>query len=247
MATFIRPFSSSSFDAWASQVNNMRSKKNYETTWVAKRTASQVKLTMYDIENYTKRIMTTQPFLNSLLFTTQLKMLKMKQIWTLFCSSTLFLNVQCNQYFKNEQFKNYSRIFKDAGKYSRTTTCCSRINNITSFDSYFKNSSWRSRTSGNLKYIYLYITQHQGRIQPVRLGGPISKIFGSEVSLRIHYCKRDEVYLTTLLWQNNGLQNGLTSWMLYSELYKFMVNEVTFVGFRGGGRSPKSSPSIRPC
>jgi len=32
--------------------------------------------------------MTTQPFLNSLLFTTQLKMLKMIQISTLFCSFT---------------------------------------------------------------------------------------------------------------------------------------------------------------
>jgi len=35
--------------------------------------------------------MTTQPFLNSLLFTTQLKMTKMKQICTLFCSFTLFI------------------------------------------------------------------------------------------------------------------------------------------------------------
>jgi len=35
--------------------------------------------------------MTTQPFLNSVLFTTQLKMLKLKQIYTLFCSFTLFV------------------------------------------------------------------------------------------------------------------------------------------------------------
>jgi len=35
--------------------------------------------------------MTTQAFLNSLLFATQLKMLKMKQICTLFCSFTLFI------------------------------------------------------------------------------------------------------------------------------------------------------------
>jgi len=42
---------------------------------------------MYEIEDYTKRIMTTQPFLNSLLFTIELKM---KQIYTLFCSFTLF-------------------------------------------------------------------------------------------------------------------------------------------------------------
>jgi len=36
-------------------------------------------------------------------------------------------NVQCNQHFKNEQFKNYSKIFKDAEKYSRPTRCFSRI------------------------------------------------------------------------------------------------------------------------
>ena len=32
-------------------------------------------------------------------------------------------------------------------------------------------------------------------------GGAISVIFGSQVSLRAHYCKRDEVYFTTLLWK----------------------------------------------
>jgi len=39
----------------------------------------------------------------------------------------------------------------------------------------------------------------QGRIQPGSLGGTISVIFGSQISLRVHYCKRDEVYFTTLL------------------------------------------------
>jgi len=39
--------------------------------------------------------------------------------------------------------------------------------------------------------------------------GAISVLFGSQVSLRVHVCKRDEVYLTTLLWQNNWGQNGL--------------------------------------
>jgi len=34
-------------------------------------------------------------------------------------------------------------------------------------------------------------------------------------------------------------QNDLISRMLFSELYKIMVNKVTFVGFRGG-RSPPS-------
>jgi len=43
-----------------------------------------------------------------------------------------------------------SRIFKDARRYSRTRPF-SRIKDITSFDSKFKDNSWRSRTSGNLK------------------------------------------------------------------------------------------------
>jgi len=46
--------------------------------------------------------------------------------------------------------KNYSRIFKDAGKYSRTTRCFSRIKDKTGFDSKFTDNSWRSRTFGNL-------------------------------------------------------------------------------------------------
>jgi len=75
----------------------------------------------------------------------------------------------------------------------------------------------------------------QGRIQPVRLGGrAISDIFASQVSSRLRYrFKRDEANFTTLLWQNNGRYNDLTSQMLFSELYKSMVNKVTFVGFRG--------------
>jgi len=78
-------------------------------------------------------------------------------------------------------------------------------------------------------------------IHPVRLaGGAISAVSGSQVSLWVRYCKcrRDEIYFTTLVWQNSGRQNGLKSRMLFSELYKIMVNKVTFVGFRG--RSPPS-------
>ena len=52
------------------------------------------------------------------------------------------------------------------------------------------------------------IRSMRGRIQPARLGGAISVIFGSQVWLRVHYYKRDEVYCTTLLWQHNGRQNG---------------------------------------
>jgi len=66
----------------------------------------------------------------------------------------------------------------------------------------------------------------QGRIKPVSLWEAISVIFGIQVSLRVHYCKRDEVYFTTLLWQNNGRQNGLISRTLFSKLYKIMVKRV---------------------
>ena len=62
-------------------------------------------------------------------------------------------------------------------------------------------------------------------------GGVILVIFGSQVSLRARYCKRDEVYVPALLRQNNGRQNGLISRMLLSELYKIMVKKVDFVRF----------------
>ena len=72
--------------------------------------------------------------------------------------------------------------------------------------------------------------------------GAISVIFGTQVSLWVHYCKRDKVNFTTLLWQNNGRQNGLIPRMIFSELYKIMTNKVILLGFRGGG-----APSwIRP-
>ena len=55
----------------------------------------------------------------------------------------------------------------------------------------------------------------------------------THVSLLCHYCKGDEVYITTLLWQNNGRQNGLKLWMLFSELYKFMMNKLLSLVLRG--------------
>jgi len=42
----------------------------------------------------------------------------------------------------------------------------------------------------------------QGRIQPVSLVGAILVISGSQVSWRLRYCKRDEVYFRKLLLQN---------------------------------------------
>jgi len=58
----------------------------------------------------------------------------------------------------------------------------------------------------------------------------ISAAFGSQVSQRLRYCKRYEVYFTfhNTAWQNKGRQNGLISRMLLSELYKIMVNIATF-------------------
>jgi len=88
-----------------------------------------------------------------------------------------------------------------------------------------------------------FIDPLQGQIQPVMLREEIPVIFGSQVSLRVRYCERDKVYFTTLLSLNNGKQNDLISRTLFSELWKIMVNKVTFVDFRGGaiGQSPQSS------
>jgi len=54
---------------------------------------------------------------------------------------------------------------------------------------------WRLRVAYNI----ILDIELQDRILPVRLGEAISGIFGSQVSLRTHYCKGDEVYFTLLL------------------------------------------------
>jgi len=70
--------------------------------------------------------------------------------------------------------------------------------------------------------------KEQGRIQPVSFGGwRFHYCLVVKSLLQLRYCKRDEVYFTTLLSENNGRQNGLISLMLFSELYKVMANEVT--------------------
>ena len=76
-----------------------------------------------------------------------------------------------------------------------------------------------------------------------KVRGAISATFGSlsQVSSWVRCCKRVEVYIITLLWQNNERQNGVISRMLFSDLYKIMVNEVTFVGFRGVSDRPLAS------
>ena len=55
--------------------------------------------------------------------------------------------------------------------------------------------------------------------------------------------KWDEVYSTTLLWQNNRRQNGLVSRWLFSELCKITVNKVTFLGFKVGDRPNRARGS----
>jgi len=70
-----------------------------------------------------------------------------------------------------------------------------------------------------VKHFHQKHTWMQGRIQPVSLGGgAIWGLFGSQVFLRVHCCRTDEVCFTRQLWQNNGRQNGLVSRMLFSEL-----------------------------
>ena len=101
----------------------------------------------------------------------------------------------------------------------------------------FLNSFVTSLAVSKWKFVAHTAYSAQGRIQPISLGGATSVMFGSQVSSPVHFCKRDEVYFTTLLWQNNLRQTGLISRMLFSELHKIMVKKVTFVGFRGG-RSP---------
>jgi len=102
---------------------------------------------------------------------------------------------------------------------------------------------WLLQLHNTFLLSYNHKTAHhvlQGRIQPVRLGGAISVIVGNQVSQRLRYCKRDEACYTTLVWQNNGRQNGFSSRMLFSEMYKIMVNKVTFAGFTGPGSPPAS-------
>jgi len=67
----------------------------------------------------------------------------------------MILIVHCNQKFNNEQFHNCLRTFKDPGKYSGTTKCFSRIWDMTSIDSKFKERPWRSRTYDNLNFLQI--------------------------------------------------------------------------------------------
>jgi len=55
-------------------------------------------------------------------------------------------------------------------------------------------------------------------VDPASKFRAISVIFGSQVSLQVHYCKTDQVCFTTLLLQNNGRPNSLMLRMLFSEV-----------------------------
>ena len=73
--------------------------------------------------------------------------LKMDQICTLFCSFTLFiLDSWMFNVISISKMNNLT-----IQEFSRTTRYFSRIKDIMSFDSKFKDSSWRSMTSGNLR------------------------------------------------------------------------------------------------
>jgi len=57
---------------------------------------------------------------------------------------------------------------------------------------------------------------------------------------------REMKYFTTLLWQNSGRQNGLIPRMLFSDIYKIMVDKATFVGLREGDRPNRTTPGSAP-
>jgi len=63
-----------------------------------------------------------------------------------------------------------------------------------------------------------------------RRGGDFSNICQSS-ELRVHYCKRDEVYFTVLLWKNKRRRNGLISWILFSEFVQNLVEKCYFRRF----------------
>jgi len=91
-----------------------------------------------------------------------------------------------------------------------------------------------------------FCTRRVGSARTFTGGGAISVISRSQVLLRVYYCKRDEVYSTKLLWQNNWRQSGLISRMIVSELFKIVVKKVTFVGFRGPWAIAPMDPPLVP-
>jgi len=82
----------------------------------------------------------------------------------------------------------------------------------------------------------------QRLIQSVNLEEVISVIFASQVSQRLRTVQEMKYTSQHCCDKNNGWPNGLISRMLFSVLYKIIVNKVNFSGFTG-----RSLPWISPC
>ena len=92
------------------------------------------------------------------------------------------------------------------------------------------------------------IVTYPGRTHPVTFVG-LGDFYniGSQVSWQLHYCRREKVCFTKLLWKSNRRRrNGLISWLLFSNLHKVVVNKVTFVDF-GGAIVPPLDPPQTLC
>jgi len=83
----------------------------------------------------------------------------------------------------------------------------------------------------------------QGRIQPVSLRGAIPVKFCTQVLLRVHYCKRHEVYSQHCCEKTRRL-NGPYIANAVSRVVQNHSEKVTFVGFRGEMTTPESVPGV---
>jgi len=72
----------------------------------------------------------------------------------------------------------------------------------------------------------------QGRIQPVSLGGAISVIFGSQVSLRVHSVKEMKYTSQHCCDKTVDGKMALYRECCFLNCSKIIVKKVTFVGFR---------------
>jgi len=85
----------------------------------------------------------------------------------------------------------------------------------------------------------------QGRIQPVSLGGAISVIFGSQVSLRVHSVKEMKYTSQHCCDKTVDGKMALYRECCFLNCSKIIVKKVTFVGFRRV-IAPIALPWIRP-
>ena len=75
--------------------------------------------------------------------------------------------------------------------------------------------------------------------------GAISMIFGSQVSLQVHYCKRDEAYFITLLWQKMDDKVALYRECCFPNCSKSWQKKL-HSEVLGGAIVPIATPRIRP-